>query len=181
MGTINYKTSKYITLAVKPYDIDDFLRDPDFIYNLQENGHDVDLDTAIYDDIARDIAADEIQEYYSCDAENARAIIEKYNMEWFTLSIEYGYYEGLSIDINNNLPVFFDDMAERKTALTELSILKAALVDLAGVGFVECCPWWCTTYGDYKSTLKAINKAIKAARDEIQHTPTYRTYKRKTA
>ena len=42
---------------------------------------------------------------------------------------------------------------------------------------VECFPSWCTSYGDYKSTVKAIKAAIKTMRDEVRNTPTYNQLK----
>ena len=40
MGTINYMTSDYITLGVRPMDVDDFKADkPEIIQNMLENGY----------------------------------------------------------------------------------------------------------------------------------------------
>ena len=36
MGAINYYTSDYITLGVKPYEVDDYKNDPDFMEFIKE-------------------------------------------------------------------------------------------------------------------------------------------------
>lgn len=143
MGSINYKTSDYITLSIKPYDEDDI---------------------------------DIVDMLYNCDKENAQSYIDKYNLYYFHVAIEPGYYEGLSIDIENNFPVCFDNYNEKKEAQKEVTQLKQLLFNLAGVGYVQTFPGWVTGYNDYKNTLKGIKKAIKDIRQEVATTPTYRDY-----
>ena len=36
MGTVNYATSDYITMGLKPYDVDDFTNNPDFLDFIRE-------------------------------------------------------------------------------------------------------------------------------------------------
>ena len=36
MGTVNYHTSDYITMGLKPYDMDDFTSDPDFMEEIEK-------------------------------------------------------------------------------------------------------------------------------------------------
>ena len=49
MGTINYRTSDYITLGLVPYDRDDYKNDADFMEWLMEDiaGSGMDADAAI--------------------------------------------------------------------------------------------------------------------------------------
>lgn len=170
MGTINYKTSDYITLSIQPYDFEDI-----------KAGIIDDIKAGDYEGITADMVTDNmindtIRDYYDTDVENAQGYIDKYNLYYFHVAIEPGYYEGLSIDIENNFPVFFDNYTEKKEAQKEITQLKQLLVDLAGVGFVQTFPGWCTGYNDYKQTLKGIKKAIKDIRSEVATTPTYRDY-----
>lgn len=173
MGTINYMTSDYITLAIQPYDIDSIIKDPDFLEWMKESDYSPEE--------AEDLANEEIINYYDADRTNAETILDKYSFYYFHIAIKPGYYEGLSIDIENNFPVFFEDYRERLEALKELKEIQKALEELAGVGFIECGPGWCTSYGDYESTMAAIPEAIREIRDEIKSTPTYRQYNRETA
>ena len=168
MGTINYGTSDYITLSIKPYYTTDLLCDPDFLEYLQE----IDAEPGQ----AEDIATETIQTYYEADKENAQAILDEAGLYYIHIAIKPGYYEGLYIDIENNFPIFFDDYRERKEALAELKTVKATLEALAGCGYVVTCPGWCTSYGDYNSTMTAIKEAVKAIRNEIKNTPTWRQY-----
>ena len=172
MGTINYKTSDYITLSIKPYDFDDIKKDlTDFFIYDTNAGNDQTADI-----VTDDYVYEHITDMYDCDKENAQGYIDKYNLYYFHVAIEPGYYEGLSINIDNNFPVFFDDYIEKKEAQKEITQLKKLLIDLADVGFVQTFPGWCTGYNDYKQTLKGIREAMKEVRQEVATTPTYRDY-----
>lgn len=148
MGTINYKTSDYITLSIKPYDFEDIKA------GMIENYPELIEENTIKDGYIYS----EIGELYDCDKENAQSIIDKFHLWYFRVAIEPGYYEGLSIDINNNFPVFFDNYEEKKEAQKEVTRLKQLLIDLAGVGYVQTFPGWVTGYNDYKNTINGIKK-----------------------
>ena len=170
MGTINYKTSDYITLSIRPYDTDDI-----------RQGLIDDINAGEYDGITADMITDNmiydtITECYDADSENAQTIIDEYKLWYFRVTIEPGYYEGLSIDIQNNFPVFFDNYEEKKEAQKEVTQLKKLLFDLAGCGYVETSPGWITGYKDYKNTLQGIKEAIRDIRQEVATTPTFRDY-----
>ena len=158
MGTINYKTSDYITLSIRPYDFDDIMQ-----------GITADM-------VTDNMINDTIRDYYDADAENAQSIIDNYKLWYFRVAIEPGYYEGVSIDIENNFSVCFDNYMEKKEAQKEVTRLKQLLFDLAGCGFVQTFPGWVTGFNDYKNTLNGIKKAIKDIRQEVATTPTYRDY-----
>lgn len=167
MGTINYGTSKYITMCIKPYDADDIARDADFIEWCNENGYTSENDVL-------DMAYEEINEYYSCDTANFECILKKYNFEFFAPSIEPGYYDGIYIELNPDFDFYnYDD---KRRAQKEVTQLKKFLVDIAGCGFVACFPFWCTTYYDYKKTLQEITNAIKEMRADIKKADTEYTY-----
>lgn len=165
MGTINYGTSNYITMGLKPYNSDDFLNDADFMEYCKTEGLN---------------AEEEAQEYCVMytddDAENVENTLEKYSFYYFHVAIKNGYYEGFYIDIENNFPVFFDDYMERKEAIKEVREIQNFLTDLANIGIVSVYPGWCTKYADRLQTLKDIREATKEMRQEIRNTPTWRQY-----
>lgn len=174
MGTINYCTSDYITLAFKPYNINDFTNDPEWLDFIQnEWGIDINDENAIYQ-----AAAEEINHYYEEDYCNIATELNKYYFYYFHVTIEPGYYEGFSINIENNFPICFDAYWEKRDAQKEITTIKQFLIDCAGCGMVECSPGWCTGYSNYKDTLKAINEAIKEMREEVKATPTWVQYQR---
>ena len=168
MGTINYKTSEYITLAIRPYDAGELLKDPDFMEYLQEERPGEDPE---------EVAADEIRAYYEADEENAARILEKYDFNFFDVSIIPGYYEGLSIYIETKYSLY-DDSTEKREAMKEATQIKQFLTEAAGVGFTACGPGWITSYYSYAETLPKIREAVKAIKDEIKKAPTYYTRRR---
>lgn len=111
MGAINYGTSDVITLAVKPYDLDDLTPDERAAY--------------IADD-------------YAADYDNAAAIISNYSFDFFRIAPAWGYYEGVYIALSDNF--YAASYADKRDALKEATRLKRLLLDLAGVGFVRCAP-----------------------------------------
>lgn len=146
MGAVNYSTSDYITMAVKPYgeEMDDFDRECS----------------------------------YSADFEIAEDILSEYGFYYFHIVLKPGYYEGFSVDIENNFPVAFDNWAEKAAAQKEITAIKSALFSLADYGLVSCRPGWCSAYDDYTGTKKAIRSAIREMREEVRSTPTWYIYNR---
>lgn len=171
MGTINYRTSDYITLGIKPYDPDDLKTDPDFMKELKRNVklYHTTIDNEIYNYIS---------ELYECDKANAETELKKHNFYYYHVRIRPGYYEGLSIDIENNFGVAYDSFEDRKDAQKEITEIKQLLKELAGFGFVACFPGWCTGYCDYSETIQLIDGAITEMRNECRTIPTWRQYER---
>lgn len=168
MGTINYSTSDIITLGIKPLWIDDYLHDPYFIEWAEEQEYTDDLETLAYDLMERD---------YSFMAEIIQDIIDDYfNLEYFKLSIDPGYYEGFTLKIDSDIPYYFGDYMERKDALKEVTQLKRCLLRCADNGLIECFPGWCNGYNDKAETIKSIRNAIKKLRKEVSNTLTERQY-----
>lgn len=168
MGTINYKTSDYITLGMRPYDVDDFINDGDFIEQYEEYGR---------GRSAVDFAFDTIRHYEEDDLLNVQSIIGKDGFRgYFNVTVEYGYYDGFSLNIENNFPVAFDCCQDKRDAQKEITEIKRLLIECAGVGMVACYPSWCTAYEDYNGTITAINAAIKEMREEVRRTPTWAWY-----
>lgn len=153
MGTINYKTMEYITLAIQPYDYDDIKKGLLEEYALTP------------EEITDEFIWDQTREYYSCDEENAKSIIDEFYSFYFKLDIEPGYYEGMQVIIDTDF--CFDTEEEKQDCLKDLENLKKCLIDLAGVGYVACIPFWIMTYYDYNETLKKIDEATEAMKTDI--------------
>ena len=154
MGTVNYKTSDYITIGVKPYDYNDFI------------GY-FETDEQIYDEIAS---------CYEDDLDNIKTILNKYRFLYYHITIEPGYYEGFSLMIENNYSIAFDDYTDKREALKELTVIKQCLIDCCGCGLVVCYPSWCTGYEDYNKSVEIIKQTIKDMKEEVKNTPTWRQY-----
>lgn len=156
MGTINYKTSDYITLGALPIDYEDYTED----------------DHTDYDAIAFDeqFFFDEIQ-----------TIRDKYNFYYYHVKLEPGYYEGFSINIENNFPIAYDDHIDKREAQKEITKIKNFLFECAGNNLVSVFPGWCTTYRTPEETRADIMEAIKEMRNEARNVPTWRDYERAEA
>lgn len=147
MGTINYKTSEYITIG----------------YNCNN----IDYDDEFYNDI--------INDYY----DQTCYTLKKYNFYYFDVTIEPGYYEGFSIDIECNTN-YFDCYDDKKEAQKEITQIKQFLIEC--INDYECTavyPGWCTGYADYKTALKEVDAAIREMRATVKNTPTWYSLLRK--
>ena len=97
---------------------------------------------------------------------------------YFTITLEPGYYDGYSLNIDFDY-LYFDDWEEKADAQREITQIKTVL--LKCVNDFECVavyPGWCTGYEDYKNTLLKLNAAIKEMRKTVKQTPTYNHYYR---
>ena len=171
MGAVNYFTSKYITMGLKPYDASDFENDEDFMNELQE-------EVNKYGGTLEEALNNYIFNAYEDDYTNVEAILEKHMFYYYHIIIKPGYYEGFTLDIENNFPVAFDGWENRREVNKEITEIKQFLINCAGLGLVACSPGWCMKYEDYEGTIKAINVAIKEMREEAKATPTWRQYEK---
>ena len=174
MGAINYFTSDYITLGVKPYDTDDYIKNNDFMNFIREEWN---VNTEDENEVLK-VVNEHISADYAADMENAESILNEYNFYYFHVVLKPGYYEGFTLDIENNFGVAIDGWEDRREAQKEITQLKNCLLELAGVGLVACSPGWCTGYKDYNETIKAIKEAIKEIREEYKAIPTWRQYQK---
>lgn len=145
MGTINYKTSNYITLG----------------YNCNF----IDYDDDFYNDV--------LQDYF----DQIQYRLKQERFYYFHITVEPGYYEGYSIDIEFNFGLCFDDWQDKREAQKEITQIKAFLMEC--INDFECCavyPGWCTGYADYNKTIEELNAAIKEMRETVKQTPTYNQY-----
>lgn len=154
MGTINFKKSNYITLAIKPYE----------------------YESESINDYNRDFQNFDFE--YSCDYENAESVLNEYNFNYFEISIESGHYESYQIILDSTFYGMFENYQEKLEAYNETKELYKMLCELAGIGFVSCYPSWNTYYNGYSETIKDIKKAIAQIRKEIKTSPTRSYYNR---
>lgn len=171
MGTINYCTSDYITLGVRPYDCEDFKNDTYLMEEIRQECEE-------YGGTVEDAIEDYISSCYEADYSNVEWELNKHKFYYYRITIEPGYYEGFTLNIENNYPVALDHWEDRREANKEITEIKQFLIDCAGFGLVECWPGWCVGYNDYKGTIKAIKNAIKEMREELRTIPTWSQYKR---
>lgn len=102
-------------------------------------------------------------------------ILQKYNFNYFNVSIQPGYYEGFYIDIVNDY-LYYDNWNEKRDVLKECTQLKLFLSECIENGLVKVTPGWCTGYYEYKNSKTELKKAIKQLKLYILKYPTYKTY-----
>lgn len=83
MGAINYFTSDYITMGLRPYDRSDFMEEAR--EQMQEYGGT--LESVIDDYISR---------CYEDDFANIETELNKHNFQYYHITIKPGYYEGFT-------------------------------------------------------------------------------------
>lgn len=121
---------------------------------------------------------DYINTCYEDDFENIETELNEYNFYYYHITIKPGYYEGFTLNIENNFPIAFDSWEDRREANKEITEIKGFLMNCAGLGLVACFPGWCTGYEDYKGTIAAIKAAIKDMREEVKTIPTWAQYEK---
>ena len=108
--------------------------------------------------------------------EETQETLNKYNFEYFKVTLEYGYYEGFYIDID--FDYLWVDYYEKALILKELTQLKKLLFELCYIGLVRYSPGWCMGYSDEQTTIKAIKECIRETKENIKKYPTYKTYRK---
>lgn len=171
MGTINYRTSDYITLGLRPYEMNDFLEDRCFMEETQKEIEE-------YGGTIEDKIYSLINAYCEDDYINIKHILSKYNFHYYHVKLEHGYYEGFSIDIENNFGIAYDCCEDKREAQKEITQIKKFLLECAENGLVSVWPGWCTTYRTRAETYDDIAAAIKEMRNEARTIPTWRDYER---
>ena len=117
MGAVNYFTSDYITMGLVPYSAYDLEQDAEFMHELreevEENGGTI--EEALYSYIS---------DSYENDRENIENELAKHHFYYFHITIKPGYYEGFTLDIENNFSVALDGYEDRREALKEITEIK---------------------------------------------------------
>lgn len=148
MGTINYGSNDYVTIGIKPYDMEE----------LKE----------IFPDHTEEEIYYFTPELYSEHMEEIQDIIDKYYFEHFTLKLNPGYYEGFYMLIENENYYGFYDSEEKEDAINELPQLKECLLKCIEYGLCVVYPGWCTAYLDVSESWKEIDDTIKQLKEEFQ-------------
>lgn len=188
MGTINYGTSDYITMGLKPYDGWSMKKDEEYLTEILERFAEAGIEEPTDDDIDSMIG-DDIQAYTEDDYTSALRIRDKYSFGYFNVYLVTGYYDGFYLEISQDYmrtydlgrTTVIDSYKDRIAINKEISEIKKFLLELVDIGLVSVYPGWCTGYADRKQTLKDINKAIKEMREELKSTPTWAVSERNKA
>lgn len=163
MGTINYLTSDIITLVHDSNMYDrDFIRDECILDDSDitpDEVTDSDIDFII-DNFINDQISD-LEKYVDFDAPS---------MEFFKLSVRYGYYEGAQLVIDDATKYGFESTEERADALKEVDTLKSVLLAVCEIGFCACSPSWCMKYYNHDETIQRIDNAINELKNRINNT-----------
>ena len=171
MGAVNYFTSDYITMGLRPYDSWELEKDSEFMEEMRRECEE-------YGSTVESAIDNYIQSCYEDDYTNIENELNKHNFHYYHIAIKPGYYEGFTLDIENNYPVALDSWQDRRDANKEITRIKQFLIDCAGLGLVACYPGWCTGYSDYSGTIEAIEQAVKEMRDDVKTVPTWAQYKK---
>lgn len=151
MRAVNFRTSDIITLGTLP--------DAAYFEAL-DGGLDPELLQAV-------TPWDPVLDLYDA----ARAILSKYNFYYYHIEIRPGYYEGFSIDIENNYSYCYSNYNDKKEAQKELTQIKKFLLELSAAGLVSYKPG--AGYAGPDQTKKEIIEAIKSEREYIKTIPTW--------
>lgn len=185
MGAINYGTSYYF------YDANNNrVQEKDITIGLKPTSYYSDEDSGFVEWLQERKSEDEDFEYdrYDYDAEQdqfRREDIENYLKnadmpDYFTISLESGYYEGFYLKIENEIPWLFNDYEEKRELQKDITAMKKILLTLINeYGLVVVYPGWCTGYADDKKSVSEIVEFIRNLREEIKNIDTYYTYKRR--
>jgi len=155
MGAVNYYTSDYITMG---YDLS---------WDYCEN------DFNSFEEMCECRQLDIDESWFMVNE-----LLEKQNFWYYHVVIKPGYYEGFTIDIENNFPVAFDNWEDRRYANKEVTRIKAFLMACCDLGMVQVWPGWCTSYETAAETKTAITAAIREMREEIKTIPTWTQYEK---
>lgn len=169
MGAVNYHTSDYITLGLELYSRNIHETPPELIEELQ-------AEVDEYGGTLEEVLDRYIHICYESDYENVNEKLKTNQFHYYHITIMSGYYEGFTLNIENNYPIAFDSWEERREANKEITQIKKFLIECAGLGLVECHPGWCTGYNDYSGTINTIKAAVKEMRAELKTIPTWRQY-----
>ena len=154
MGTINYFTSDYITIG---YDL----------------SYDYENDFETYEEAQEQLYFD-IEETHEIIAD----LLKKYDFYHYHVVIKPGYYEGFSIDIENNFSICFDNYQDKKEVQKEITQIKDFLLKCLDYGLCVVYPGWCTSYLNKSDSIKGVKEAIIDMRLEAKTIPTWNQYER---
>lgn len=137
----------------------------DFV-TLGYNTNNINYNDEFYDELIND-------EY-----DEIKYLLEEEYFYYFHITLEPGYYEGFTIDIEHNFDYCYDNYYEKLQALKEITRIKNFLLYIVNNFTINAVyPGWCTGYADYKKTIEEINAAILEMKTSVKNTPTYHILK----
>jgi hypothetical protein len=158
MGTINYKTGDIITLGVNENSLEDWEEVNDYTEDAM--------------DYIKDLA-DELKDK-----------LEQFNVVWLKFNVEYGYYAGMSVNIDkdyqtdaelerdNTISRFLKDLwkldkEEKEEVRMQLDLARQFCIEC--LDYLDVCyPSWCTGYEEgYAENVNTVNNAFDKAIKEL--------------
>ena len=154
MGTINYGTSKFITIGLNPDNFEDY----------------VDEDGKVYEGSRYELM-DDVRQWI----ENLFEESGVKDNSAYAVKIESGYYEGFYINITDEY-LYFDDEEDREEARQELENVFSFLNGAVDKGLCVVHPSWATSYLDYMQSKEELEEAYQAALIECSEKPDYKKF-----
>ena len=114
------------------------------------------------------------------DFEEVKEELKKYNFYYFNLLVDFGYYEGFSLRLEEeNTRWIYHNHKEKAEALKELTQIKNILIQFINNGLLKgAYPSWVTSYPTQADTIRQIKEIIKSYKEEIKSSYTEATAKR---
>ena len=117
------------------------------------------------------------QSFYNYELEEIQEELDKNDFYYFNLSINFGYYRGFCLKLENNTKYIYQNSKEKAEVLKELTAIKKVLLELIKKGLLwGCYPSWIYNKLPTAETIKQVNAIIKELKQE-----TKRSYTEKTA
>ena len=118
--------------------------------------------------------------FYYYELEEVKKELRKHEFYYFSLVIDYGYYNGFYLRIGEeNTRWIYNNSKEKAEVLKELTQIKNILSKFIKEGLVfGCYPGWVTSYKNEKETLKELKVIIKELKEEVKASYTQATAKR---
>lgn len=166
MGTINFKTSKYITMAHETKTGLDLFNDSNWYeeerqYLLDHGTDEEDIEDELADRAEAYAAFYEEQDFLTVQNE-----LKEHSFVYFDITLQGGYYDGFQLLIDDSCTVW--DEEDRKDALEEVEEIRSFLHTCNDFGMRACSPHWCTGWKDFNETADAIEDACNAMRKEVE-------------
>jgi hypothetical protein len=133
MGTYNFRSNDYLSLTYV-VDVGDLADDPDFLEDCIERG----VWDEGYEPTENELweeaqyTANDWEEFAYTDAEH---LLSKYSGSYFNLTLTSGYYQGMQILLESNLPDTFDCEEDREGALEEIAQVAELYLELIDQGW----------------------------------------------
>lgn len=115
--------------------------------------------------------------FFADDLDHLQNEINNLKLYYFNLKIEYGYYEGFYLTLNEeNTKLIYNNTKEKNEVLKELSAIKKNLINLVKSGILwGCHPSWVYNRLSTADTIREINEIIQELKNEVKASYTEHT------